>query len=468
LIRDAAYDTLPKATRADLHERFALWLEEHGAELVELDEIAGWHLEQALRYRRELGQRVDVKAARRAGEHLYSGGRRAAARTDVAAAINLLERALALVPEQDPLRPEIAVALAEQMVDAGEFSRAEELLLTAEDGPVQGPLAVLTRLRSMIQTRASDALQEMGVSLGPLLEQVTQAGDERGIAKAHEMLFLRYVMASQAKPAAEEARLAALHAARAGDEALNARAQGWHITELIWGPEHVDTIEREVDRIAQEDRGPYLDSFIDYGHGEVARLRGELDAGRELSQRGTEKLERLGIRAMAAAGALHLSLLEFSAVRPQAAVDALARADKILSELGERSFRSTVQAFLAGAYSLIPDTEAALLACERAEELSAPEDAVNFVLVPTVRARLARLEGDSKRAERLARAALEAAAKIDNITNSTPAHLELAHALVALGRQDEAAVEGRKALALYETKGDQPGMAVARTFLAGL
>ena len=30
LIRDAAYDALPKATRADLHERFASWLEEEG------------------------------------------------------------------------------------------------------------------------------------------------------------------------------------------------------------------------------------------------------------------------------------------------------------------------------------------------------------------------------------------------------------------------------------------------------
>ena len=44
LIRDAAYDALPKATRADLHERFARWLEEHGPELVELDEILGYHL----------------------------------------------------------------------------------------------------------------------------------------------------------------------------------------------------------------------------------------------------------------------------------------------------------------------------------------------------------------------------------------------------------------------------------------
>jgi class 3 adenylate cyclase len=52
LIRDAAYESLPKATRAELHERFADWLATH--DLVERDEIVGYHLEQAHRYRADL------------------------------------------------------------------------------------------------------------------------------------------------------------------------------------------------------------------------------------------------------------------------------------------------------------------------------------------------------------------------------------------------------------------------------
>ena len=39
LIRDTAYDALPKSVRADLHQRFAAWLEAHGQGLVELEEI---------------------------------------------------------------------------------------------------------------------------------------------------------------------------------------------------------------------------------------------------------------------------------------------------------------------------------------------------------------------------------------------------------------------------------------------
>src|SRR2546428_268396 len=47
LIRDAAYDALPKATRVELHERFAAWLDERGTDLVEQDEIVGYPPPQA-------------------------------------------------------------------------------------------------------------------------------------------------------------------------------------------------------------------------------------------------------------------------------------------------------------------------------------------------------------------------------------------------------------------------------------
>ncbi len=56
LIRDAAYRAMPKEQRADLHQRFAEWLEgAAGERLAEYEEILGYHLEQAYRYRAELG-----------------------------------------------------------------------------------------------------------------------------------------------------------------------------------------------------------------------------------------------------------------------------------------------------------------------------------------------------------------------------------------------------------------------------
>jgi predicted ATPase len=82
LIRDAAYDALPKAIRAELHARFANWPEVNASELAELDEITGWHLEQTIRHRQELRHYPDPALAHRAAQHLHQAGRHAARRGD--------------------------------------------------------------------------------------------------------------------------------------------------------------------------------------------------------------------------------------------------------------------------------------------------------------------------------------------------------------------------------------------------
>ena len=104
LIRDAAYEALSKATRAELHERFAGWIAERGADLVELDEILGYHLEQAARYRAELGT-PSPEVAARAATHLAAAGARALERSDFHAAANLHERATSLLEHDDPCAP---------------------------------------------------------------------------------------------------------------------------------------------------------------------------------------------------------------------------------------------------------------------------------------------------------------------------------------------------------------------------
>ena len=76
LVRDVAYNGLPKADRARLHERYADWLD---GEPDAPDEIVGYHLEQAYRYRAELGppNRRAKQLAADAGERLGSAGMRA-------------------------------------------------------------------------------------------------------------------------------------------------------------------------------------------------------------------------------------------------------------------------------------------------------------------------------------------------------------------------------------------------------
>ncbi|HEX4929272.1 MAG TPA: AAA family ATPase, partial [Gaiellaceae bacterium] len=99
LLRDVAYESLSKAARAALHERFADWLEEKAAEREEeLEQIVGYHLQQAYRYATDLGP-VDEggrELATRAANRLGSAGLRAHARGDMWGATKLLSSAIAI------------------------------------------------------------------------------------------------------------------------------------------------------------------------------------------------------------------------------------------------------------------------------------------------------------------------------------------------------------------------------------
>ena len=153
LIRDAAYDALPKAVRADLHARFADWLDEHGHSLVERDEIVGYHLEQAARYVGELGQ-PDADLAERAALRLAAAGRRASDRLDDRAALALLSRAVELLR---PLRLDLALELeaAWHMVDVDGRAAAEAADAVAERAEAASDRsgAMLARATALFRTR---------------------------------------------------------------------------------------------------------------------------------------------------------------------------------------------------------------------------------------------------------------------------------------------------------------------------
>jgi class 3 adenylate cyclase/tetratricopeptide (TPR) repeat protein len=130
LLRDVAYDGIRKSTRAELHERYASWLEERaGLRTEPYEEIVAYHLEQAFRYRGELGP-VDEAVERlavRAGIHAAAAGRRAVARGDISASVKLLEKAAALLPSNDPDRLTMLPHLADSLFQAGEQDRAESV-----------------------------------------------------------------------------------------------------------------------------------------------------------------------------------------------------------------------------------------------------------------------------------------------------------------------------------------------------
>jgi tetratricopeptide (TPR) repeat protein len=143
----------------------------------------------------------------------------------------------------------------------------------------------------------------------------------------------------------------------------------------------------------------------------------------------------------------------------------LVEGSRRLGELGDRSFRSTNQALLALVCERLGDRDAALAAIQQSLELGAEEDVVNYAITGGVRARLALADRDPEKAEHWARSGVEYALRTDFLFIQGRAKLELARALVAGGKRDEAIAEARGALELLEAKGDLPSVALARALL---
>ena len=188
LIRDAAYDALPKATRADLHRRFAEWLEEHGQSLVELDEILGYHLEQAALYLAELGQ-PDAALAELASGRLAAAGVRVRWRGDPEAAHSLLGRAVRLV-EQPDVHLAVAFAVSHSRARDAEPLLEEAARRADADGDAAGAALARTLAGVMglwLGEVSSDEAEQLGLVALPLLEAKQ---DHAGLAEVWYALGL--------------------------------------------------------------------------------------------------------------------------------------------------------------------------------------------------------------------------------------------------------------------------------------
>ena len=238
LSRDAAYEALPKANRAELHERFADWLDEHGDGLVELDEMLGYHLEQAARFNEELG-RPGAALAARASARLGVAGIRALDRADMVGAINLLGRATTLLPPNDDARATLELELGEALQEAGRLAEAEALLeQTAAEAKCSGRSLIHRRAQLglvsiRIQTRGESEHPQLRRDLEPLVAAFEQAGDHRDAANALRLLG---VLTGARIEAADLQERALAHAREAGDERL-ALLVSRHIAAIaLWGP----------------------------------------------------------------------------------------------------------------------------------------------------------------------------------------------------------------------------------------
>jgi class 3 adenylate cyclase/tetratricopeptide (TPR) repeat protein len=460
LVRDAAYDALPKRLRAELHVRFAAWLKEHATGLVELDELLGYHLEQAHRYHTELGQ-PDAELARRAHEHLASAGLRADAREDLRATANLLRRALALLPADEPavtLRLRLGSAIR---TTGGTSASSACLLEAAELARAAGDRAGELKLRLAEKTgQASGATgdpREVRRFAEDALAVFERDRDDVGQALAWELLaFLEHgPVRSTEKLVAGERMLQ--HARAAGARWLEDSATRLILQAHLWGPTPFPEVEQILKHHASiEWRYP---TVMARRAAVVGRL-GRLEEGREVLEAARERSRELG-GWNPSWGQQAWELERYGG--DIAAAEAALRAEIAAGErAGMLGVVSSSMAYLAEALVDQNRLDEAEQWAERARALSDQEDAESQSSWRRARARMLARRGSFAEAERVALEAVALADQGDDPVLRADGRVALAEVLELAGKHGEAEQALERALELFEQKGHVTGAGDAR------
>ena len=465
LIRDAAYLGVPKETRAQLHEQYGGWLERTSEEEAgELDEIVGYHLEQAYRYREELGPVGEggSELAARASGLLAAAARRAIrAGGDLAAAASLLSRAVALLPPEHPLRCELLVELGSSLMTTGDFTRAGDVLneaLSAAERAGDARLearALTEREFHRIYAGAEEVsrtIPEVTAHAIPVLEE---AGDHVGLARAWWLRSELAVRAAHWGARAEALDLALEQARLAGDLREQGRFVALLAVSLYFGPTPVEEAVARCERFLSDVTGDRsLEAAIENTLAGLRAMLGEFDEARRLWAASCAKYDELGLHHRRAARSVIAASMEMLADDFETAERELRWANDTLERMGEKGARAPVAAFLGEALYAQDKLEDADRFAEVARELSATDDLVPQVIWRNIRAKVLANRGEVDEAERLAREAHALIEGMDFPDLQASTFLSLADVLEAAGKGDEAKEFVDKALALYEQKGN--------------
>jgi class 3 adenylate cyclase/tetratricopeptide (TPR) repeat protein len=456
LVRDAAYDATPKELRADLHERYAVWL----AGIAENDEILGYHLEQACRYRAQLGMGTRPDLADRAAGHLAAAGRRALDRGDAPAAISLLARAHALVVTESAARTDVLLDLGEASNLGGDlagadeaFSAVIEIAAAAGDRPREHR-ARLERelLRNKTQPEGSrERLAGLVAAAVPVFEE---ARDDTALAVALLARATVQRMACQYAAATALLEQALVHAERAGAERI-ALMLTWKIaTEMNAGSTPVPDALRRCEALAERFReNPLAQAPLGLTIGLLVALRGQVDRARQLCAASEAQYAELGYRLEQAQAAGRSAKVEAYAGNFPGAEGKLREACAIFTKMGERGHFSSRAAELAEALWAQGEDDEAERFTHLSEEASASDDVEAQALWRAVRAKLLARRGEPIAAERLAREADSLARTGDDLELQGDTLAALGEVLRCAGRPDDAAAALRAALERYERRG---------------
>jgi class 3 adenylate cyclase/tetratricopeptide (TPR) repeat protein len=472
LMRDAAYDLLPKRSRAELHERVAAWLASRlGAEAP--DEILGFHLERAFRYWAELGQ--DDQHMRtlglRAARYLAQAGRRADARADAGATCSLLRRATELLPENDPDLPVLLARLGSATYEAGDAPRALETLGRAKAAAAAAGMRsvelrarmdeLAIRVTADPQQRTDEALAEIEAAIAEL----QPLNDAESLARAWRAVMQHGFLRGDNALVDRGSRGLLESARRAGIRREAVWAVRGLAAALTYGPAPV------TEAIVQAEQG--LAEYPDEGAGEdhlalIYAFAGRYEEAEQAIERSRRRFLELGQSIDHAWTSQDLAAIALLSGRPERAEPALRAAAEVLEKAGEAGGLSAVASFLAEVLYHLGRFDEADEWTTRAEQATVPEDVLGQAWWRAVRARILARRGQAEDALRVSAEATDLLRRTDDLPFIGDALAARAEVLLLLGRPKEARPVLQEALAVYERKGIVASAERARKALAEL
>jgi class 3 adenylate cyclase/tetratricopeptide (TPR) repeat protein len=480
MIQAVAYERMPDDRRAELHGRYADWLERQTADRPsQFDEMIGHHFHQAFRYATKLepgGDRT-LEFARRAGERYAAAGQRAAIRGDTRLVQAWLGRAVRLLPADHPVRLRALPPLAEAFQVSGRLNEAarayQELTRSATAAGDDGLAthASIGRLRLMALHEPERFLREGRDQIELAMPVFERLGDRLGLAKAwHLLAYLDWTRGrlTLAGTAAERARG---FAREADDPYWEATILGLHCLILYWGPTPLEEVAgRNREALAEAERSGMrsLEATALTVLARVAALQGNLEEARQLLRSATAITVDLGESLTQATDCISLALIEVLDGDLAAAEDTLRDGYRQLEQMGGTGPRATVTAMLARVLLLRGRSEEAEESTRTCERIAAADQLDAQVKWRSIRAIVLARRGEPEEAERWAREAVYMADKTDQLDSRAEAHVDLAEVLRLGGRRGESARELERAVSLYREKGNEAGERNARRLLASI
>jgi class 3 adenylate cyclase/tetratricopeptide (TPR) repeat protein len=462
LIRDAAYEALPKATRADLHERFASWLGQRGADLVELDEIVGYHLEQAVRYRSELGPLTDDqrRRAQEAGELLARAGRKALERGDRRAGANLLDRATHLLQKPHSNWVLVLLDLGRCLAEAGDDLARSQLVLaealTEAEDLDRKDLQIRARLElSFVATlRGASQPEEQEQLAREAIAVLERHGDDEGLARAWFVLATSFWVRSQWDTMRELLGQAIEHARRLGNRSIEIEAMTFVLAATMFGSTPVEDglrVSQEILDDASDSRE--LQGWAVRMAGTFLALEGRFDEARERLARARAIFTDLGNNAALVGITFSAGPLEVWSGDSAAAERELRRGLELAQRIGDRGRVPNLAAGLAGAILDQGRTSDAEEYVNLARDEAHEADASAVALSRMAAARLLVRTGAVDDAVRLAQEAIAAVSGTQELFTLSTLLLDAAEVLQLAGHPDEAIAALREAIRVSERKG---------------